>query len=92
MAINEKGNLKNPPPSDPKELAKQEDELFQRSRLVNCGYFMKVILGDYVGAILGLIRDGNTWRLDPLTVRPLSLLLSWSRADLWTTYVLAELP
>lgn len=47
----------------------QEDELFQRSRLVNCGYFMKVILGDYVGAILGLIRDGNTWRLDPLAVR-----------------------
>lgn len=27
---------------------------------------MKVILGDYVGAILGLARDGSSWRLDPL--------------------------
>lgn len=27
---------------------------------------MKVILGDYVGAILGLARDGRDWRLDTL--------------------------
>lgn len=27
---------------------------------------MKVILGDYVGAILGLVRDGRDWRLDTL--------------------------
>ncbi|KAJ3831195.1 hypothetical protein F5878DRAFT_517165, partial [Lentinula raphanica] len=44
----------------------QDDEIFHRSRLVNCGFFMKVILGDYVGAILGLARDGSNWRLDPL--------------------------
>lgn len=30
---------------------------------------MQVILGDYVGAILGLVRDGLSWRLDPLGVR-----------------------
>lgn len=29
---------------------------------------MQIILGDYVGAILGLVRDGNAWRLDPLQV------------------------
>lgn len=70
LAINENGNFTNPPPSDPE---KQEDELFQRARLVNCGFFMKLILGDYVGAILGLVRDGNTWRLDPLAVCSLYL-------------------
>ncbi|KAJ3785898.1 heme peroxidase [Lentinula aff. detonsa] len=47
-------------------LQAQDDEIFHRSRLVNCGFFMKVILGDYVGAILGLARDGSSWRLDPL--------------------------
>lgn len=30
---------------------------------------MQVILGDYVGGILGLVRDGLSWRLDPLAVR-----------------------
>lgn len=29
---------------------------------------MQVILRDYVGAILGLARDGSPWRLDPLMV------------------------
>jgi linoleate 10R-lipoxygenase len=29
---------------------------------------MQVILRDYVGAILGLARDGSSWRLDPLMV------------------------
>lgn len=52
---------------------KQDDELFNRSRLVNCGWFTQIILGDYVGAILGLSRDGSCWRLDPLEV---SLLLT----------------
>ncbi|KAF9472120.1 heme peroxidase [Pholiota conissans] len=44
----------------------QDDEIFNRTRLVNCGYFMNIILGDYVGAILGLVRDQSDWRLDPL--------------------------
>ena len=46
----------------------QDDEIFSRSRLVNCGFFMQIILGDYVGAILGLVRDGLSWRLKPLEV------------------------
>lgn len=29
---------------------------------------MQIILGDYVGAILGLVRDGLSWRLNPLEV------------------------
>ncbi|KIY69396.1 heme peroxidase, partial [Cylindrobasidium torrendii FP15055 ss-10] len=34
------------------EIATQDEEIFARSRLVNCGLFMQMILGDYVGAIL----------------------------------------
>ncbi|TFK65973.1 heme peroxidase [Pluteus cervinus] len=65
LDINERGNFHPLPPPDEKRIA-QDDEIFHRARLVNCGYFMQIILGDYVGAILGLVRDGCEWRLDPL--------------------------
>ncbi|EPQ51552.1 heme peroxidase [Gloeophyllum trabeum ATCC 11539] len=66
QSINENGNLVDPPPQDADARQAQDDELFQRARLVNSGFFMQVILADYVGAILGLVRDGLAWRLDPL--------------------------
>jgi linoleate 10R-lipoxygenase len=68
LSINENGNLKNPPPTDSHARDAQDEEIFQRARLVNTGLFMQVILRDYVGAILGLARDGSPWRLDPLMV------------------------
>ncbi|KAF9524957.1 heme peroxidase [Crepidotus variabilis] len=64
LDINENGKFVRNPTEDQKML--QDDEIFHRSRLVNCGYFMQIILGDYVGAILGLARDGTDWRLNPL--------------------------
>jgi hypothetical protein len=36
---------------------------------------MQIVLGDYVGAILGLARDGLSWRLNPREVHP-ALMLS----------------
>ncbi|KAJ7768506.1 heme peroxidase [Mycena metata] len=66
LEINERGTYKTTFTSDAEKLA-QDDEIFNRARLVNCGYFMQIILGDYVGAILGLVRDGYSWRLDPLS-------------------------
>jgi len=66
LDINERGNFSNPPPTDEALRMAQDDEIFERARLVNCGLFMHIILGDYVGAILGLVRDGFSWRLDPL--------------------------
>ena len=30
---------------------------------------MQVILGDYLGSILGTVREGSDWCLDPLQVR-----------------------
>ncbi|CCM06203.1 uncharacterized protein FIBRA_08446 [Fibroporia radiculosa] len=66
LAINEFGAYKKPDSLDPVRRAAQDEEIFQRTRLVNAGFFMQVILGDYVGAILGLTRDGLEWRLNPL--------------------------
>ncbi len=69
LCINENGNFKNPPPpTDSRAHETQDEEIFQRARLVNTGLFMQLILRDYVGAILGLARDGSSWRLDPLMV------------------------
>lgn len=64
LTLNENGTFEWPV-TEQQRLA-QDDEIFQRTRLVNCGFFMNIILGDYVGAILGLVRDGCDWRLDPL--------------------------
>ncbi|KAJ7915743.1 heme peroxidase [Mycena leptocephala] len=66
LEINEDGTYKNQFADEATKLA-QDDEIFHRARLVNCCYFMQIILGDYVGAILGLGRDGYIWRLDPLS-------------------------
>ncbi len=68
LCINENRKYKNPPPTDPHACDAQDEEIFQRARLVNTGFFIQVILRDYVGAILGLARDGSSWRLDPLMV------------------------
>lgn len=65
LQINEKGTWKNPPPDDAAQRAKQDEEIFQTARLVNCGHFMALIFGDYVAGFLGLGRDGCTWSMDP---------------------------
>ncbi|KAJ7306662.1 heme peroxidase, partial [Mycena albidolilacea] len=69
LEINEQGTYKAQFESDAEKLA-QDDEIFNRTRLVNCGYFMQIVLCDYVGAILGLARDGCSWRLDPISQFP----------------------
>ncbi|KAI0265719.1 heme peroxidase [Gloeopeniophorella convolvens] len=66
LSINEWGKFQSPPPTDESARKSQDEEIFQRARLVNTGFFMQIILRDYVGAILGLVRDGSPWRLDPL--------------------------
>ena len=65
LQINERGQWSNPPPDDPAKRAKQDEEIFQTARLVNCGHFMALIFGDYVAGFLGLGRDGNTWSMNP---------------------------
>ena len=46
-------------------LAKQDNDLFQTARLVNCGLYVNIILCDYVRTILNLNRTDSTWTLDP---------------------------
>ncbi|KAL6303709.1 heme peroxidase [Sparassis latifolia] len=73
LKINENRTYSNPAKLDDAARHVQDEEIFQRSRLVNTCLFMQVILGDYVAAILGLVRDGSAWRLNPLeTMRELS--------------------
>ncbi|KAF9257706.1 heme peroxidase [Marasmius fiardii PR-910] len=63
LKINERGRWTDPPPTDPTALAKQDEEIFQTARLVNCGHFMSLIMGDYVAGFLGL-SEGNAWNMN----------------------------
>ncbi|KAG9022010.1 hypothetical protein FS837_006799, partial [Tulasnella sp. UAMH 9824] len=67
LDINERGQWENPPPEDEEKRKKQDDEIFGTARLINCGWFMSTIFGDYLASILGLVREGNSWSLDPLS-------------------------
>ncbi|KZT61364.1 heme peroxidase [Calocera cornea HHB12733] len=64
LNINERGAYQNPPSSDEAVRRAQDDEIYERARLVNCGFFAKIVLYDYVGGILGLTRDGSSFRLN----------------------------
>jgi linoleate 10R-lipoxygenase len=68
LSINENSTFSSLPLTDSAARTAQDDEIFNRARLVNTAFFMQVVLRDYVGVILGMVRDGSTWRLDPLEV------------------------
>ncbi|KAL4078615.1 heme peroxidase [Scleroderma yunnanense] len=40
-------------------------EIFQIARLCNCTWFAVVVFSDYFSAILGLVRQGSSWSLEP---------------------------
>ncbi|KAF0333070.1 heme peroxidase [Gigaspora margarita] len=44
---------------------KDDEHLFQTARLINCGYYLRIILHNYLKTILGLDRTPSTWVLDP---------------------------
>ena len=50
------------------EKLKQDDEIFNMARLINCGHFASAVFSDYVAAILGLVTDLNSWTLDPFNL------------------------
>ncbi|KAJ7443813.1 heme peroxidase [Mycena latifolia] len=54
LKINERGRWTEPPPEDKQQRAKQDEEIFQTARLVNCGHFMSLVMNDYVAGFLGL--------------------------------------
>ncbi|KAJ6607611.1 heme peroxidase [Mycena sp. CBHHK59/15] len=63
LKINERGRWVDPPPTDDAKRAQQDEEIFQTARLVNCGHFMSLIMGDYVAGFLGL-SEGNAWNMN----------------------------
>ncbi|KAJ7704765.1 heme peroxidase [Mycena rosella] len=63
LKINERGRWTNPPPTDDKLRAQQDEELFQTARLVNCGHFMGLIMSDYVAGFLGL-SEGTPFNMN----------------------------
>ncbi|KAJ3760774.1 heme peroxidase [Lentinula raphanica] len=69
LKINERGTWSDPPPTDEKARARQDEDIFQTARLINGGHFMSLIMGDYVPGFLGL-SEGNSWNMnafDPIT-------------------------
>ncbi|KDQ18824.1 hypothetical protein BOTBODRAFT_28325 [Botryobasidium botryosum FD-172 SS1] len=64
LLINERGQWSDPPPTDQAALEKQENQIFQTARLINCGFYVSVVLGDYLSNILGLVRDGSNFGLE----------------------------
>ncbi|KAF7300900.1 Heme peroxidase [Mycena kentingensis (nom. inval.)] len=70
LKINERKCWSDPPPTDDAKRAKQDEEIFQTARLVNCGHFMGMIMSDYVAGFLGQC-DGGAWKMnafDPITL------------------------
>ncbi|KAK4334970.1 hypothetical protein RTBOTA2_003721 [Rhodotorula toruloides] len=45
--------------------AKQDEDIFQKARMINCGHFVAVIFQDYIRAILAINRTTSTWSLVP---------------------------
>ncbi|KIY63464.1 heme peroxidase, partial [Cylindrobasidium torrendii FP15055 ss-10] len=63
--INEHGTFIDPGKLSDEEKKKQDEEIFQTARLVNCGWFGTVVFSDYFSCILGLVRKGSNWSLSP---------------------------
>jgi linoleate 8R-lipoxygenase / 9,12-octadecadienoate 8-hydroperoxide 8R-isomerase len=59
LEINERNRFSN---SDPK---KQDEDLFQTARLINCGYYVKIVLHNYLRAILGIDQTKSPYIIDP---------------------------
>ena len=67
LELNERSTYKDPARGElsEKQLIAQEEEIFQTARLINCGWFGSAVFADYVAAILGLVRQGSSWSLNP---------------------------
>ncbi|KAG7444916.1 heme peroxidase [Guyanagaster necrorhizus] len=73
--INEHGIYVGPSELSEEDTRKQDEELFQTARLVNCGWFGTVVFSDYFSCILGLVREGSSWSLSPFGARALSAII-----------------
>ncbi len=63
--MNERGTYVDPPPTDQHARLTQDEDIFQTARLINCAWFAGIVMSDYFAAILGLVREGNSWAFNP---------------------------
>ncbi|KAF4618581.1 hypothetical protein D9613_009684 [Agrocybe pediades] len=67
LKIYEHKRWTDPPPTKPAARARQDEEIFQTAKLINCGHFMSSILGDYVAGFLGS-SEGLNWNMNPFDI------------------------
>ncbi|KAG2350116.1 heme peroxidase [Suillus weaverae] len=67
LEINERGTWKDPAQHSisQAQLGKQDEEIFQIARLNNCAWFAAIVFSDYFSCILGIVRQGSNWSLEP---------------------------
>ncbi|KAJ8594598.1 putative linoleate diol synthase [Rhizopogon salebrosus TDB-379] len=67
LEINERGTWKDPAHHQlsQAQLEKQDEEIFQIARLCNSAWFAAIVFSDYFSCILGLVRKGSNWSLEP---------------------------
>ncbi|KAF8587829.1 linoleate diol synthase [Ramaria rubella] len=65
LEVNERGTFTDPDILDEQKARAQDDEIFNTARLINCGHFVSIIRGDYLSTILGTVRDGLSFSLNP---------------------------
>ncbi|GAA5889174.1 hypothetical protein JCM8208_007792 [Rhodotorula glutinis] len=63
--INESGRYKPEDDLDMAQQVEQDNDIFQRARLVNCGWFLGIIVNDYIRTILNVNTTESTWSLMP---------------------------
>jgi cytochrome P450 len=79
-AVNQGNNFRRPagdwpagdPDSDsyPPAWRQLDESLFQTGRLITCGLYINIVLGDYVRTILNLNKTNSNWALDPRADMP----------------------
>ncbi|KAG0151771.1 hypothetical protein CROQUDRAFT_56657 [Cronartium quercuum f. sp. fusiforme G11] len=66
LELNERGTWKKDLSGmSPEQLGQQDDEIFGTARHVNCGYYVGIILHDYLQSILNTVQADSDWMLDP---------------------------
>ncbi|TCD67949.1 hypothetical protein EIP91_011750 [Steccherinum ochraceum] len=65
LEINERGTYKDVKQLSDDDRRTQDNDIFQTTRLINSTWFLSTIFSDYLSSILGFVRSGNSWCLDP---------------------------
>ncbi|GAA5977201.1 hypothetical protein JCM5350_003254 [Sporobolomyces pararoseus] len=68
LRVNQNNKFKPFELLSPEQRKRQDEDLFQTARLVNCGWFLQVIFHDYIRVILNINQTESDWTLVPTGV------------------------